>query len=67
MNRIVVLSSATGPLGPLAAPLLLFKHGKDITIPKDTEITAYVNGDIPLDLNRFVTQSGKPRLISPEK
>lgn len=33
-----------------AAPLFLFMHGKDITIPKGTEITAYVNGDIPLDL-----------------
>jgi PEGA domain len=27
--------------------------GKDITIPKGTEITAYVNGDIPLDQKRF--------------
>jgi hypothetical protein len=39
-----------------AAPLFLFMHGKDITIPKGTEITAYVNGDIPLDPKRFVTQ-----------
>jgi len=31
-----------------AAPLFLFMHGKDITIPKGTEITAYVNGDIPI-------------------
>jgi hypothetical protein len=36
-----------------AAPLFLFMHGKDITIPKGTEITAYVNGDIPLDPVRF--------------
>jgi hypothetical protein len=28
-----------------AAPLFLFMHGKDITIPKGTEIIAYVNGD----------------------
>ncbi len=28
-----------------AAPLFLFVHGKDITIPSGTEITAYVNGD----------------------
>ena len=28
-----------------AAPLFLFMHGKDVTIPKGTEITAYVNGD----------------------
>ena len=36
-----------------AAPLFLFMHGKDITIPKGTEITAYVNGDIPLDPGKF--------------
>jgi hypothetical protein len=36
-----------------AAPLFLFMHGKDITIPKGTEITAYINGDIPLDPARF--------------
>ena len=27
--------------------------GKDITIPKGTEITAYVNGDIQLDAKNF--------------
>src|SRR6267154_3339828 len=40
-----------------AAPLFLFMHGKDITIPKGTEITAYTNGDIPLDPKRFATQA----------
>jgi hypothetical protein len=45
-----------------AAPLFLFMHGKDITIPKGTEITAYTNGDIPLDPKKFVTQTA----ISPE-
>jgi hypothetical protein len=40
-----------------AAPLFLFMHGKDINIPKGTEITAYVNGDIPLDPKRFATQA----------
>ncbi len=33
-----------------AAPLFLFAKGKDITVPKGTEITAYVNGDSKLDL-----------------
>jgi hypothetical protein len=32
-----------------AAPFFLFMHGKDTTIPKGTEITAYVNGEIKLD------------------
>lgn len=29
-------------------------HGKDLTIPKGTEITAYVNGDMPLEMSKFV-------------
>ena len=37
-----------------AAPLFLFIHGKDMTIAKGTEITAYVNGDMPLDMSKFV-------------
>jgi hypothetical protein len=36
-----------------AAPLFLFIHGKDISIPKGTEVTAYVNGNMPLDLAKF--------------
>ncbi len=40
-----------------AAPLFLFMHGKDITIPKGTEITAYISGDTRLDQAKF--QSGK--------
>ncbi|HWO01733.1 MAG TPA: PEGA domain-containing protein [Blastocatellia bacterium] len=39
-----------------AAPLFLFMHGKDITIPKGTEITAYINGDVSLDPAKFSTQ-----------
>jgi hypothetical protein len=36
-----------------AAPFFLFMHGKDISIPKGTEITAYVNGDSKLDIAKF--------------
>jgi hypothetical protein len=36
-----------------AAPLFLLMHGKDISIPKGTEITAYVNGDMKLDIAKF--------------
>jgi hypothetical protein len=36
-----------------AAPFFLFMHGKDITIPKGTEITAYIAGDTPLDPTKF--------------
>lgn len=36
-----------------AAPLFLFMKGKDITIPKGTEITAYINGDTELNPAKF--------------
>jgi len=39
-----------------AAPHFLFMYGKDITIPKGTEITAYINGDIPPDPKRLAAQ-----------
>jgi hydrogenase maturation factor len=34
-----------------AAPLFFFIKGKDITIPKGTEITAYIAADTPINLN----------------
>jgi hypothetical protein len=40
-----------------AAPFFLFMHGKDITIPQGTEITAYINGDFNLDRTKFVSSS----------
>jgi predicted small lipoprotein YifL len=43
-----------------AAPFFLFMHGKDTSIPKGTEITAYVNGDMKLDLAKFQPNSGTP-------
>jgi hypothetical protein len=41
-----------------AAPFFLFMHGKDISIPKGTEITAYVNGDMKLDIAKFAPATG---------
>lgn len=40
-----------------AAPFFLFMHGKDITIPKGTEITAYVAADTPLESAKFAGPS----------
>jgi hypothetical protein len=40
-----------------AAPFFLFMHGKDVTIPKGTEITTYINGNFPLDLAKFDPQT----------
>jgi hypothetical protein len=39
-----------------AAPFFLFMHGKDINIPKGTQITAFVQGDVRLDANSFQKQ-----------
>jgi hypothetical protein len=36
-----------------AAPFFLFMHGKDVTIPKGTEITAYVSGNLNLNPSKF--------------
>jgi hypothetical protein len=36
-----------------AAPLFLLMHGKDVTIPKGAEITAYTNGNMTLDSEKF--------------
>ena len=47
-----------------AAPLLLFIHGKDITIPKGTEVTAFVAGDMKLDMAKFAPASGAPVTVA---
>jgi hypothetical protein len=44
---------ATGLVFFPAAPFFLFMHGKDITLPKGAEFTAYVNGDVKLDIAKF--------------
>lgn len=44
---------ASGILFFPAAPFFLFMKGKDIKIPKGTEITAYINGDASLDRSKF--------------
>jgi hypothetical protein len=49
VGGIVVTSLVFFP----AAPSFLFMHDKDISIPKGTEITAYVNGDMKLDMAKF--------------
>lgn len=46
---------ATGLLFFPAAPFFLFMHGKDITVPKGAEVTAYINGDVRLESAKFST------------
>lgn len=48
---------ATGIVFFPAAPLFLFMKGKNIEIPKGTEITAYIAADTPLDTARFVAKA----------
>jgi len=36
-----------------AAPLFLFMHGKSVDIPKGTEVTAFVQGDMKLEMAKF--------------
>jgi hypothetical protein len=43
----------TGLLFFPAAPLFLFMHGKDITIPKGTEVPTFINGNCALDMAKF--------------
>jgi hypothetical protein len=47
-----------------AAPFFLFMHGKDISIPKGTEITAYVNGDLRLDIAKFQPAAAQDQNLS---
>ncbi|MFP5205019.1 MAG: PEGA domain-containing protein [Acidobacteriota bacterium] len=48
-----------------AAPLFLLMHGKDITIPQGTEITAFVDGDMHLDMASFgAVSSGRPASVA---
>jgi PEGA domain len=48
-----------------AAPLFLFIHGKDITLPQGTEITAFVEGDLHLDMAKFAPAPPAPAIAAP--
>jgi hypothetical protein len=55
---------ATGLLFFPAAPFFLFMHGKDITIPKGTEVPTFVSGNFQLDLAKF--RQSTPATAQPE-
>lgn len=40
-----------------AAPLFLLIHGKDVTIPQGRQITAFTQGDIPINAAKFTPES----------
>jgi hypothetical protein len=52
VGAMVVTSLVVWP----AAPLFLLMHGKDVTIPKGTNISAFIQGDITLDEANFQKQ-----------
>jgi hypothetical protein len=56
---------ATGLLFFPAAPFFLFMHGKDITVPKGAEMTAYVNGDVRLEAKNFHSNTDKGQAPAP--
>ena len=65
LGALVATSTVFSP----AAPLFLFMHGKDITIAKGTELTAYINGDASLDPAKFApkvaTTEPSPESVTP--
>jgi hypothetical protein len=47
-----------------AAPLFLLMHGKDITMPKGTDVPTFVNGDMKLDPSKLqLAQGGSPQPV----
>jgi hypothetical protein len=55
---------ASGLLFFPIAPLFLFMKGKDITIPKGTEVPTFINGNFQLDLAKF--QPSQPATTQPQ-
>src|ERR1700688_193027 len=60
VGGMVVTSLVVWP----AAPFFLFMHGKDISIPKGTQITAFIEGDAVLDPAKFTPEALNPKMVS---
>jgi hypothetical protein len=54
---------ATAIVCIVCAPLFLLMHGKDITIPKGTEIPTFVNGNLLLELAKFQEASSPSQQV----
>jgi PEGA domain len=55
-NRVAVMTTAVVATAIVffpAAPLFFFIKGKNITIPKGTEIISYIAGQTPLEITKF--------------
>jgi hypothetical protein len=53
-EKLINDTAATAMVLFPAAPFILMKKGKDITIPKGTLATTFVDGDHPLDREAFI-------------
>ncbi len=53
-EKLINDTAATAMVLFPAAPFILLKKGKDVTIPKGTLATSFVDGDHPLDREAFV-------------
>jgi len=50
------------------APLFLLMHGKDITVPKGTDVPTFINGNFQLDLAKFrqaAPANAQPQVAGP--
>jgi hypothetical protein len=50
-----------------AAPLFFFIKGKNIEIPKGTEITAFVAADTPIDPTKFASKQDSAPSVAPQQ
>ena len=48
-----------------AAPLFLFMHGKSVEIPKGTEVTAFIQGDMRLEMANFAPKPAPGEAANP--
>jgi TonB family protein len=66
-GRVRVMTAAmvaTGVLFFPASPLFLSIHGKDMSIPKGTELTAYIDGEMKLNMVKFQQSPAKLQITS---
>ncbi|HVQ40491.1 MAG TPA: PEGA domain-containing protein [Pyrinomonadaceae bacterium] len=67
-NHVAVMTTAVVATAIVffpAAPLLFFIKGKNITIPKGTEIISYISGQTPLEITKFAkATTDNPQTLS---
>jgi len=59
-SRVAGIASLMVSMPMVAAPFFLLIKGGDSSIPKGTELTAFIDGDVPLDFAKFGAASQPP-------